>query len=58
MQNETGKTVKERPHTTIKISLDTRDRIVAVGRKGETYDWIINRLLDFNNTVSSHGSAD
>ena len=32
--------------TTIKIKLQTRDALKSVGRKGETYDEIINRLLD------------
>ena len=38
--------------TTIKIFATTRDRIVAVGRKGETYDKVINRLLDFNDALT------
>lgn len=32
--------------TSIKIRKETRDVLKSVGRKGETYDEIINRLLD------------
>ncbi|UCE95765.1 MAG: hypothetical protein JSV51_08670 [Candidatus Bathyarchaeota archaeon] len=32
--------------TSIKIRKDTRDALKNVGKKGETYDDIINRLLD------------
>jgi len=31
---------------TIKIMKETRERLKALGRKGETYDDIVNRLLD------------
>lgn len=42
----------DRASTTIKIFITTRDRITAVGRKGETYDRIINRLLDFDDALT------
>ncbi|MCK4477408.1 hypothetical protein KAU88_02630 [Candidatus Bathyarchaeota archaeon] len=32
--------------TSIKIRKETRDVLKSVGKKGETYDSIINRLLD------------
>ena len=32
--------------TTIKVKKETRDVLKSVGKKGETYDDIINRLLD------------
>jgi hypothetical protein len=32
--------------TTIKVKAETRDTLKSVGKKGETYDEIINRLLD------------
>jgi len=32
--------------TTIRISVETRDKLKKIGRKGETYDDIIKRLLD------------
>ena len=32
--------------TTIKIAPETRDRLKAMGMKGETYDALVNRLLD------------
>lgn len=32
--------------TTISLTRTTRDRLKGHGRKGETYDALINRLLD------------
>jgi hypothetical protein len=32
--------------TTIQVSIETRERIKKLGRKGETYDGIINRVFD------------
>lgn len=32
--------------TTIPLSKKTRDRLRALGRKGETYDELLNRLMD------------
>lgn len=32
--------------TTIPLQKPTRDRLRAAGRKGESYDRLINRLLD------------
>jgi len=32
--------------TTIIVSTETRERLRRLGRKGETYDDIINRLID------------
>ena len=32
--------------TSIKVRKETRDVLKSVGKKGETYDEIINRLLD------------
>lgn len=32
--------------TTMTIGTHTRDRLVDIGRKNETYDTIINKLLD------------
>lgn len=34
------------PRTTIPLSMETRDRLKALGRKGETYDDLVNRLID------------
>ena len=31
--------------TTIQLTPETRDRLKAVGRKGDTYDVVIRRLL-------------
>ncbi len=32
--------------TTIPLSKGTRDRLRGMGRKGETYDELLNRLMD------------
>jgi hypothetical protein len=32
--------------TTIRIKENTRKRLIDYGRKGETYDFIINKLMD------------
>jgi len=32
--------------TTIKVTSTTRDRLKAMGMKGETYDALLNRLID------------
>lgn len=32
--------------TTISIEMITRDRLKDIGKKGESYDEIINRLID------------
>jgi len=33
--------------TTIQVRPETRERLKDLGKKGETYDEIINRLIDF-----------
>jgi len=35
------------PQTSIKIQMSTRDRLVELGKKNESYDTIINKLIDF-----------
>lgn len=32
--------------TTIPLTKETRDRLRALGMKGETYDQLLNRLMD------------
>ena len=32
--------------TTIQVKMETQERLKSIGRKGESYDAIINRLLD------------
>jgi len=32
--------------TSIKLRRETRDRLRSLGRKGESYDQIINKLID------------
>ena len=33
--------------TTIQLEPKTKDRLMDLGKKGETYDEIINKLVDF-----------
>jgi hypothetical protein len=33
--------------TTIKIQMETRDKLADLGKKSESYDTIINRLIEF-----------
>jgi predicted CopG family antitoxin len=33
--------------TTIKIQTETREKLADLGKKSESYDTIINRLIDF-----------
>jgi len=37
--------------TTIRITDKTRDRLVEIGRKNESYDACINRLIDENRKI-------
>lgn len=46
MNTET--TLFEMPLTSIKIQTNTRDRLVDLGKKNESYDTIINKLIDFH----------
>ena len=32
--------------TTLQVRTETRDRLKSIGMKGESYDTIINRILD------------
>lgn len=43
----TEDTAYEMPQTTIRINTATRDRLVGLGKKNESYDTIINKLIDF-----------
>lgn len=40
--------------TTISMSPETRDRLKALGRKGETYDELLNRLIDTYLRLDAH----
>ena len=33
-------------HTCIQLKTETRDRLKELGKKGESYDTIINQILD------------
>jgi len=39
--------------TTIRINTETRDRLMALGKKGETYEEIIRELLNFYEGVKA-----
>lgn len=41
--------------TTIALRPATRDRLKAAGRKGETYDDLVNRLLDWYDAGEKSG---
>lgn len=43
----TETTSGDMPQTSIKIQMSTRDRLVDLGKKNESYDTIINKLIDF-----------
>jgi len=40
--------------TTLQVKSETRDRLKAIGKKGESYDAIINRLLDTEARAHPH----
>ncbi|GEM_PF-1019662 len=42
--------------TTIQISKETREMLKSLGRKGETYDDIIRRLIDLAKRVEEGGA--
>lgn len=42
----TNTTLEEMGTTSIKIQMSTRDRLVELGKKNESYDTIINKLID------------
>ena len=44
-------------HTCIQLKTETRDRLKSIGKKGESYDAIINRLLDQESCKGYDSSA-
>ena len=40
--------------TTLQVKSETRDRLKSIGKKGESYDTIINRLLDTEARAPPH----
>lgn len=44
--------------TTIQISKETREKLKKVGRKGQTYDEIIENLLDISKKVIFFNELD
>lgn len=40
--------------TTIQLSKDTRDQLKEIGKKGETYDEIILKLIQKNKSVKNN----
>ncbi len=43
--------------TTISLDTETRDRLKSLGRKGETYDELLNRLIDHYQKAKASGST-
>ena len=43
--------------TCIQVKTETRDRLKSIGKKGESYDKIINRLLDTESSKGHDSSA-
>jgi hypothetical protein len=43
--------------TCIQLKVETRDRLKAIGLKGESYDTIINRILDKESSKGHDSSA-
>ena len=44
--------------TTIQISKETREKLKKVGRKGQTYDEIINKFLEIGEKVMFFNELD
>jgi len=44
---DTKTTIQAMSLTSIKIQGETRDRLVELGKKNESYDTLINKLVDF-----------
>lgn len=44
--------LQQKKKTTIILSRDLIERIAELGRKGETYDNIINRIIDYDISLS------
>ena len=40
--------------TTIQVRTETKDRLKAIGRKGESYDAVINRIIDEREAYGIH----
>jgi len=32
--------------TTIRVSLETRDKLISLGRKGESYDTLLKKMIE------------
>jgi len=47
MATDTINAGAEMPRTSVQMSMATRDRIKTVGRMGDSYEDVINRLIDF-----------
>lgn len=45
------------PRTTISLDTETRDRLKSLGRKGETYDELVNRLIDHYLRIEEEGEG-
>jgi predicted CopG family antitoxin len=53
--NEDGPRVQE--YTTIRISREVYERLCGLGRKGETFDSILRRILSREASTSRHSGG-
>jgi hypothetical protein len=44
--------------TTIMVAPETRHRLIKIGKKGETYDLLINKLLDHYHNFTIKGGGN
>ena len=44
--------------TTVRITIETRDRLIALGGKGDSYEDVIKRLLDAKGLTRLLGVED
>jgi hypothetical protein len=52
------KTEQRRIRHTIPVFTETRARLIDIGKKGETYDLLINKLLDHYHNFTIKGGGN
>ena len=52
IQKYKSQTLRAKLFTNIQLKVETRDRLKEIGKKGESYDAIINRIIDELRAVS------
>lgn len=50
--------IMSRNYKTIPVFEETKKRVIEHGKKGETFDQLINRLLDLDDSEGRPGSSD